>query len=79
LNGKIYVGSAKNFSKRWKRHLKDLELGVHSSIKLQRSYDKHGKDVFVFEIIERIKYEKDLIIERENFYISKFNSKKNRV
>ena len=42
LNGKVYVGSAKDFEKRWKRHFKDLENGVHSSIKFQRSFNKHG-------------------------------------
>lgn len=76
-NDKCYVGSTINFENRWSRHLKDLENQNHSSIKLQRSYNKHGKNSFYFEIIEEIPYEKEIIIERENFYIKKFNSKIN--
>ena len=76
LNNKVYVGSAKDFEKRWKRHFKDLEKGCHSSIKLQRSFNKHG-NVFECSILEEIPYEKDLIIERENFWIKELNSKIN--
>ncbi|XAO14073.1 homing endonuclease [Escherichia phage JM10] len=76
LNGKVYVGSAKDFEKRWKRHFKDLENGVHSSIKFQRSFNKHG-NVFECSVLEEITYEKDLIIERENFWIKELNSKIN--
>ena len=76
LNGKVYVGSAKDFEKRWKRHFKDLENGVHSSIKFQRSFNKHG-NVFECSVLEEIPYEKDLIIERENFWIKELNSKIN--
>lgn len=72
---KHYVGSAVDFEKRWKRHFTDLDKGVHHSIKLQRSYDKHGKDAFVCKVIEELPYEKSLIIERENYWITKYNSK----
>ncbi|ADI96468.1 putative homing endonuclease GIY-YIG family [Acinetobacter phage Ac42] len=74
---KCYVGSAKDFQSRWNRHFKDLRAGVHSSLKLQRSFNKYGEKVFITEIIEEIEYEKELIIERENFWMSKLDSKKN--
>lgn len=77
LNGKTYVGSTKDFQKRWKEHFNDLEKQQHSSIKLQRSYNKHGKNVFVCEIIEEIPYEKDKILEREQYWIDTLNSKEN--
>lgn len=77
LNGKVYVGSTKDFQKRWRKHFNDLEKQQHSSIKLQRSYNKHGKDVFVCEIIEEIPYEKDKILEREQYWIDTLNSKEN--
>lgn len=76
-NGKCYVGSAKNFTKRWARHFKDLRNGAHSSIKLQRSYDKHGESVFIPQIIELVEYEKTQIIEREDYWISQLDSKAN--
>ena len=77
VTGKCYVGSTKNFKKRWKQHCKTLKNGLHSSIKLQRSYDKHGKNAFTFEILERMPYEKDVIIEAENTYMDLHNSKSN--
>lgn len=75
--GKSYIGSAKNFDIRWRRHLKDLENDNHSSIKLQRSYKKHGKNSFIFKIIELVPYDKSKIVEREDFYIKSYNSKAN--
>ncbi|QGZ15810.1 homing endonuclease [Acinetobacter phage vB_AbaM_Kimel] len=75
--GKCYVGSAKNFKSRWARHFKDLENGCHSSIKLQRSYNKHGRDVFITCILEELPYSKDIIIDRENYWMQKLNSKEN--
>lgn len=75
LNSKMYIGSAKDFDVRFSRHIRELKNNVHHNIHLQRSYNKYGFDVFEFKIIERIPYEKDIIIERENYYIEKFNSK----
>lgn len=72
---KFIFGSAKNFFNRKKRHFEDLEKNKHHNIKLQRAYNKHGADNFIFEIIEILEYTKDLIIERENFYISEYNAK----
>ena len=77
ITNKVYVGSTKNFKKRWNTHLKDLQAGKHSSIKLQRSYNKHGEDKFVFEIIELVEYDKDVIVDKENYYINHFDSKAN--
>lgn len=76
VNGKVYVGSAKVFRIRWNRHLNDLRKGTHSSIKLQRAYNKYGIENFEFKKIEIVKYKYPDIVERENFYIKKLNSKK---
>jgi group I intron endonuclease len=75
--GKCYVGSTKNFNIRWNQHLVNLKNGNHSSVKLQRSFDKHGEESFEFHIIEYVKYEKDLIIDKENYWIAQLDSKKN--
>lgn len=77
VDGKVYVGSAKNFKKRWNRHLKDLKKGTHSSTKLQRAYNKYSVSDFLFKIVERTEYKKPDIVEKENFYIKHFNAKKN--
>lgn len=75
VNGKVYIGSAKNFIKRWKRHQTSLDKNKHCNIRLQRSYNIHGKTSFVYEIIELVEYEKNKIIERENYYIQLYDSK----
>ena len=50
-NGKVYIGSSKNIRERWWRHKHDLKLNQHPNRYLQRSYNKHGIDNFLFEII----------------------------
>lgn len=75
VDNKVYVGSAKIFDKRFKRHRKDM-LNGHWNIKLRRAINKHGINNFVFEIVEEVEYKKDLILEKENYYISLYNSKK---
>ena len=77
ITKKCYVGSAKDFQKRWKRHFRDLKNQKHSSIKLQRSYNKYGKNAFICEIIEKIPYKRNIILEREQYWINKLNSKIN--
>jgi len=51
VNGKFYIGSATNLVKRRRSHLSSLKYGRHKNEKLQRSYDKHGKDSFKFETV----------------------------
>lgn len=52
VNGKRYIGSAKCFKVRWTKHLGDLRLSRHHSAYLQRSWNAHGADAFLFEIVE---------------------------
>jgi len=54
VTGKHYIGSTKNFSKRWGEHKYHLKRGTHHSIKLQRSYDKHGVSSFEFFILQEV-------------------------
>lgn len=59
LNGNTYVGSAVKFTRRWRKHIRDLKLGKHHSRHLQRAWDKYG-DVFSFTV-ERWCGKEDLI------------------
>ena len=68
VNGKIYVGGAVCFKKRWGEHKSDLKYNKHHSIHLQNSWNKHGKETFVFEIIEVVE-NKERIIDREQFWL----------
>jgi group I intron endonuclease len=63
VTGEAYVGSAKNIDRRWKYHLWSLKNNKHTNAILQRVYNKHGKDIFKFEILEICPV--DLILERE--------------
>ena len=67
INGKEYVGSSKNIISRWSDHMLMLRNDKHHSPMLQRSWNKHGKDNFVFKVVELCDIE-DLFI-RENYHI----------
>lgn len=74
-NGKCYVGSAVSFKTRWKRHRSELRAGTHHSEKLQRSWDKHGEEMFSFEVLEYVK-DVSTLIDREQFWIDSLNAHK---
>lgn len=68
INGKEYIGSSINVRKRFLRHFSELKNNKHKNTKLQNSYNKHGKDNFVFSILEEVN-EKGALISREQYYI----------
>jgi group I intron endonuclease len=69
---KIYLGSAQSFRRRWKDHINYLMLKKHSSPLLQKSFDKHGKDNFIFQIIEIIKFPtRKNLLSREQYFLDK--------
>lgn len=70
-NGKVYIGSAVDINDRFSQHRHRLGRGTHHSIKLQNSWNKHGKGAFAFEILEVV-MEKSHLIEREQFWINFF-------
>ena len=51
-NGKQYIGSSVTIEKRWNEHKRELEKGVHHNRYLQKAWDKHGRDLFEFIILE---------------------------
>jgi hypothetical protein len=51
---KIYIGSSNELDKRLRGHRSSLRAGKHRNPYLQRAWDKHGEEAFVFEIIERV-------------------------
>ena len=76
INGKKYIGSSQHVYKRRNRHFSELKNGKHKNIKLQNSYNKHGKDAFQFYVLEFVE-EKGLLIDREQYYIDKENPQYN--
>jgi hypothetical protein len=76
-NNKIYVGSAINIKYRFTRHKNDLLNKKHHSKHLQRAWDLYGENEFSFEILES-NLDNNLLIERENYWISFFRSSERR-
>lgn len=51
INGKFYIGSSKDLTRRKKDHFRLLKKGISHSIILQRAVNKYGLENFVFEIL----------------------------
>lgn len=72
-NGKMYVGSALNLARRKSQHKWRLVRGTHHSPKLQAAWNKHGEQLFAFEVLEVVERPDDLI-EREQHWIELSNA-----
>jgi len=67
---RIYVGSAKDFDDRWRRHKGDLKKGNHASKQLQRHCSKYGIEDLFFEPIETQCYlDNKHLLAREQHWI----------
>ena len=66
--GRFYIGSTISYKKRQNSHFCDLRKNIHCCPKLQSVYNKYGKGVFFFEIVEHVENTL-LLIEREQHYI----------
>ena len=72
IDGKIYIGSSINLSKRLQNHKIMLSGGYHDNRYLQNSVTKYGIDSFIFEIIELCG--EDELVKRENHFIDFYKS-----
>lgn len=73
VNGKKYVGSSNDIMKRWSLHKSLLNRKKHHSTHLQSAWDKHGKDKFIFEIIENVE-DNSLLYEREQYWLDLYKT-----
>lgn len=64
---RIYIGSAMDIYKRWEQHLFHLSKNKHHSQKLQRHFNKYGKNDLVFSIV--IGCDKADLITTEQYFI----------
>ena len=69
INGKVYIGQARNIEKRWKEHKNNIKICDQV---LYRAMRKHGFENFSFEIL--MLCEEDLLNLMEKYYIEKYNS-----
>jgi len=73
----MYVGSAVDVARRWRRHTHDLRKNVHACRHLQNAYDKYGVDAFDWEIVETVDRKEDLI-QREQVWLDFFRPAYNK-
>lgn len=73
INKKIYIGSACDIKKRWKKHKQHLRNNKHHNIHLQKAWIKYGEKAFKFEILQNVSYAEHLI-SCEQKYLDYFKS-----
>lgn len=71
LTEDFYIGSAQSFSRRKWQHEYALKRGKHKNPHMQASWNKYGGDAFVFEVIEEVPDDVD-VLEVENAYLHRF-------
>ena len=79
IDGKIYIGQARDAEKRFKRHIKtakDIINGKELDYKsrLYRAMAKHGVENFTQEIID-IAYSRDELNQKEIYWIDKLDAR----
>lgn len=73
-NNKLYIGSSVEIEKRIRTHFVNLIKNNHSNLKLQNSYNKYGKENFIFEILETFdEIERDDLFTIEQKYIDSYD------
>ena len=72
VNGKKYIGQSNNVYKRWKAHIKELDNNYHCNSYLQKAWNKHGKENFLFNILETC--QENELNEKEIYYIDKYST-----
>lgn len=73
INGKLYVGSAKNFYKRWYLHKYKLNRNFHDNKHLQSAWTTYGESSFEFIILEATNADRKELEVREQFWIDLTN------
>lgn len=75
--GKEYIGQTVDIDWRIYKHFKALEKGTHHSDKMQRSYNKYGKDAFEVTYDQREFESYDELLIAEKIEINKYDSYNN--
>ena len=74
INNKRYIGSASNLINRKTAHFNNLNKNKHENNKLQRAYNKYGKENFNFEVL--LYCDKENLLFYEQRAIDSYNFKK---
>jgi group I intron endonuclease len=68
---RVYIGSSKDITHRWKEHIKRLKNHTHNNRKLVRHFDKYGVEDFQFSILLCCDIEELLSVEQ--YFIDIYN------
>lgn len=74
VSGKFYIGSSSNIYKRWEVHKRRLRNGDHHSPKLQASWNKHGEELFKFDILVKCDSIEDMEAREQALIESHYNN-----
>lgn len=74
-NLKVYIGSAKNFKERFYRHIRNLDNKTHINSFLQNSWDKYGKDNFIF--VPLLECGEDELLGWEQYFLDMYQPEYN--
>ena len=76
VTGKIYIGQSTHYQQRWNAHNSLLSRGVHDNLLLQADYDKYGKDVFDYRVVQEYpcNTSSDVLLVHEQRVIDKYIS-----
>lgn len=73
INNKIYVGQSVDLDRRKSMHFSSLKNNHHHNKYLQNSYNKYGKENFIFEIIEYCPISE--LDKKEEYWVDKLESR----
>ena len=68
---RVYIGSSINVFGRWEMHICDLKFNRHHSCKLQRHYNKYGKEDLIFSILSEVPEGNLLKVEQDSIDFNK--------
>lgn len=73
VTGKFYIGSSEDVDNRWEvGHKQALNRNQHCNPRLQHSWNFYGGDKFSLTLLEVVEPKKELLLEREQYYLDTF-------
>lgn len=76
-NSRRYIGSSVQVLTRLRKHFQQLRDNIHYNEKLQRAYNKYGKNFFIVEILEEFDYIDDnQRLMKEQYYMNLYKAYK---
>lgn len=72
INNKVYIGQSIDIKQRWRAHI--YAANQHQDTHLYRAINHYGLENFVFEIIEVLEPNRNLLDDREKYWINYYDS-----